>query len=60
MRNRKVYGELDCPAALRAIAKGGPHKQHRVLFADEATAIAARYRPCGTCMRKKYEAWKLR
>lgn len=60
VRNRKVYGELTCPSALRAIAKGGPYGKHRVFFADEATAVAAGYRPCGTCMRKKYDAWKRR
>jgi methylphosphotriester-DNA--protein-cysteine methyltransferase len=31
---------------------------HRVFFADEATAIAAGYRPCGACMRREYAAWK--
>ena len=58
VRNRKVYGKLDCPAAMRAIMKGGPYKKHRVFFADEAMAIAAGYRPCGTCMKKKYDEWK--
>lgn len=58
VRNGKVYGELDWPAALRVIAKGGPYKKHRVFFADEATAIAAGYRPCATCMREKYKEWK--
>jgi methylphosphotriester-DNA--protein-cysteine methyltransferase len=28
-----------------------------VFFADEATALAAGYRPCGTCMREEYRAW---
>ena len=27
-------------------------------FKDEATAIAAGYRPCGCCMREKYKRWK--
>jgi hypothetical protein len=56
-RGSKIYGRLDCPAALRAIARGG-YVKHRVFFADEATAIAAGYRPCGTCMPEKYKAWK--
>ena len=56
-RRSKIYGRLDCPAALRAIAKGG-YVQHRVFFADEATAIAAGYRPCGVCMSAEYAAWK--
>ena len=44
---------------LRAIRQGG-YVRHRVFFADEATAIAAGYRPCGTCMRAEYAAWKVR
>jgi methylphosphotriester-DNA--protein-cysteine methyltransferase len=53
----KIYGRLDCPSALRAIAKGG-YVKHRVFFADEATAIAAGYRPCARCMPDQYKAWK--
>jgi methylphosphotriester-DNA--protein-cysteine methyltransferase len=29
-----------------------------VFFADEATAIAAGYRPCATCLPEAYEQWK--
>lgn len=58
-RRAKIYGRLDCPAALRTIAKGGgTYEKHRVFFADEATAIAAGYRPCGACMRAEYAVWK--
>jgi hypothetical protein len=56
-RGSKVYGRLDCPSALRAIARGGYVRQ-RVFFADEATAVAAGYRPCATCCRDRYDAWK--
>jgi hypothetical protein len=56
-RGGKIYGRLDCPAVLRAIAKGG-YAKFRVFFADEATAIAAGYRPCGACCTEKYQAWK--
>ena len=56
-RRGKLYGRLDCPSALRAIRQGG-YVRHRVFFADEATAIAAGYRPCGTCLRAEYAAWK--
>lgn len=55
---KKIYGRLDCPSALRAIAKGG-YAPSRVFFADEATAIAAGYRPCGNCMPEEYQIWKL-
>ena len=53
----KIYGRLDCPSALRAIANGG-YVRHRVFFADEQTAIAAGYRPCARCMPEQYKAWK--
>jgi hypothetical protein len=53
------YGRLDCPSALRAIARGG-YVKHRVFFADEVTAIAAGYRPCAVCLPTQYTAWKAR
>lgn len=58
-RRNKIYGRLDCPSALRWIAKGH-YVEHRVFFADEETAIAAGYRPCGSCMPEAYAAWKTR
>jgi hypothetical protein len=56
-RKSKLYGRLNCPAALRAIAAGG-YARHRVFFADEATAVAAGYRPCAVCMPDAYRAWR--
>jgi methylphosphotriester-DNA--protein-cysteine methyltransferase len=56
-RPRKIYGRLDCPSALRAIANGG-YVKHRVFFANEETAVAAGYRPCAVCLRERYAAWK--
>ncbi|WP_066259399.1 Ada metal-binding domain-containing protein [Neobacillus drentensis] len=56
-RKGKIYGRLDCRAAISAIEKWGTTKE-RVFFADEQTAIAAGYRPCGSCMREKYAIWK--
>jgi hypothetical protein len=53
----KLYGCLDCPSALRAIARGH-YVQYRVFFADEATAIAAGYRPCAVCLPTRYQQWK--
>ena len=53
----KIYGRLDCPGALRAIAKGG-YVKSRVFFADEPTAIAAGYRPCANCLPDRFRAWK--
>ena len=56
-RGGKLYGRLDCRAALQAIARGG-YVRHRVFFADEATAISADYRPCSVCMPREYAVWK--
>jgi len=56
-RKLKIYGRLDCPSALKHIAKGN-YVQHRVFFKDEETAIAAGYRPCGICMKQAYKKWK--
>jgi len=59
-RAQKIYGRLDCPSALRALNR--PTKdvyiRNRVFFKDEATALAAGYRPCGICMREHYKLWK--
>jgi hypothetical protein len=56
-RGTRIYGTLDCPGALRHIARGG-YVSNRVFFLDEATAIAAGFRPCYVCMRERYREWK--
>jgi hypothetical protein len=56
-RGSKIYGRLDCPSALRAIARGG-YIQHRVFFRDEETATAAGYRPCAICCPQQYRAFR--
>lgn len=56
-RRSKVYGRLDCPSALRWIARGH-YVRHRVFFADEETAVGAGYRPCAVCLPEAYAAWK--
>lgn len=56
-RPGKIYGSLDCPNALKYI-EGGTYARSRVFFADEATAVAAGYRPCFFCKREEYVAWK--
>jgi methylphosphotriester-DNA--protein-cysteine methyltransferase len=56
-RRTLIYGRLDCPAALRAIARRG-YARDRVFFADEPTAIAAGYRPCAVCMPEEYATWR--
>jgi hypothetical protein len=56
-RRGRIYGRLDCPAALRAIARGG-YVASRVFFVDEPAAIAAGFRPCWLCQRDRYRRWK--
>ncbi|MEA2479511.1 MAG: hypothetical protein QOJ07_1433 [Thermoleophilaceae bacterium] len=56
-RRSRIYGRLDCPGALRAIARGG-YVSQRVFFADERAAVAAGYRPCAVCMPAEYALWK--
>ncbi|MEV5652190.1 Ada metal-binding domain-containing protein [Nocardia sp. NPDC052254] len=56
-RRARIYGRLDCPAALRALRRGD-YAAHRVFFADERTAVAAGYRPCARCLPDAYRRWK--
>ena len=56
-RRLKIYGKLDCASAQKHLARGN-YVKHRVFFKDEATAIAAGYRPCASCMPEEYKEWK--
>ena len=56
-RRNRIYGRLDCPGAARWIARGY-YVTQRVFFLDEATAVAAGYRPCARCLPAQYRAWK--
>jgi methylphosphotriester-DNA--protein-cysteine methyltransferase len=56
-RHSRIYGRLDCPSALRAIARGG-YVAQRVFFRNAADAEAAGYRPCAVCLPQEYAAWK--
>jgi hypothetical protein len=57
-RPRRIYGRLDCPSALRHLANG-TYARRRVFFRDEATAVAAGYRPCGVCLKEQHARWKI-
>jgi methylphosphotriester-DNA--protein-cysteine methyltransferase len=48
----KIYGLLNCKSGKRIKFR------NRVFFTSEAEAIAAGFRPCGHCMREKYQEWK--
>jgi methylphosphotriester-DNA--protein-cysteine methyltransferase len=52
-----IYGRLDCWSAQKYLVKGG-YAKGRVFFADDQTAIAAGFRPCGHCLRAQYNIWK--
>lgn len=56
-RNAKCYGLMDCPSALRWIAKGY-YVKARVFFANDYDALMAGYHPCAVCQREKYNEWK--
>lgn len=48
----KIYGTLNCSSGKRM------KKENRVFFGTENEATKSGYRPCGHCMKKKYENWK--
>ncbi|MFD0035253.1 metal-binding protein [Streptomyces sp. NPDC055059] len=56
-RRGRLYGRLDCPSALRAISRGH-YVKHRVFFPDEATAVAAGFRPRAVCLPEEYACWR--
>ena len=48
----KIYGSLSCTSGKRM------HEANRVFFESEITALQNGYRPCGHCMKEKYQNWK--
>ncbi len=54
----KIYGRLDGPSAISTIRRfPGSYEKSRVFFADEKTALAAGFQPCGNCLREKYKEY---
>jgi methylphosphotriester-DNA--protein-cysteine methyltransferase len=47
----KIYGLLSCKSGRRM------KRQNRVFFVSVTEALQNGYRPCGHCLRKKYQAW---
>jgi hypothetical protein len=47
----KIYGLLCCASGKRM------KRQNRVFFVSLKEALQNRYRPCGHCLRKEYQAW---
>ncbi|MEO6283874.1 MAG: Ada metal-binding domain-containing protein [Dyadobacter sp.] len=52
-KNLKIYGTLACRSGKRMKV------ENRVFFSSEQEAIANGYRPCGHCMKKEYQDWKI-
>lgn len=50
----KIYGTLRCKSGKRM------KTNNRVFFASEKEALDLGYRPCGHCLKQKYEDWKKR
>ena len=48
----KIYGTLQCKSGKRM------KKENRIFFGSEKEAIKNGFRPCGHCMKDKYEVWK--
>ena len=48
----RIYGLLSCASGKKM------KRQNRVFFAKEQEAINAGYRPCGHCLKARYEEWK--
>lgn len=51
-RKLKIYGSLTCASGKRM------KKANRVFFSSETEAIQNGYRPCGHCMKERYQKWK--
>ena len=50
-KNLKIYGTLNCPSGKRM------KRENRVFFQTEKDAQNEGYRPCGHCMKDKYQEW---
>lgn len=48
----KIYGTLNCTSGKRM------KKENRVFFFSEEEAKTSGYRPCGNCLKRKYNDWK--
>lgn len=48
----KIYGTLHCKQGKKM------KRENRTFFTTEESAINLGYRPCGKCMKEKYNLWK--
>jgi methylphosphotriester-DNA--protein-cysteine methyltransferase len=50
----KIYGTLHCKSGKKM------KLENRVFFSSEEEALENGFRPCGHCMKQKYQIWKIR
>jgi methylphosphotriester-DNA--protein-cysteine methyltransferase len=48
----KIYGTLSCASGKKM------KRENRVFFSSENEAVENGFRPCGHCMKEKYQKWK--
>ncbi|MEZ4971556.1 MAG: Ada metal-binding domain-containing protein [Flavobacteriaceae bacterium] len=48
----KIYGTLSCKSGKRM------KRENRVFFSSENEAIEKGFRPCGHCIKEKYQKWR--
>lgn len=48
----KIYGTLSCASGKRM------KRKNRIFFLTEKEAIESNFRPCGHCLKQKYQSWK--
>ena len=51
-RKLKIYGTLSCFSGKRM------KRENRVFFSSEKEAMKNDFRPCGHCLKEKYQKWK--
>lgn len=51
-RKLKIYGRLNCNSGRRM------KEENRVFFKNETEAKLLGFRPCGHCLRDRYNDWK--
>lgn len=47
-----IYGTLNCKSGKKIKV------QNRIFFSSEKEALSKGFRPCGHCMKQKYQKWK--
>lgn len=51
-RKLKIYGTMSCASGKKM------KRENRVFFSSEKEATKSGFRPCGHCLKQKYQKWK--